>query len=372
MRRGLMEWNPEELPVGLLEDRIARLRTAMKAARLDAFIAYTNIARPSAVTWLTGFTPYWSEGLLLVPMSGRLVFATALSNRVADWIRSTNPVSEVTSTPKPGALLGERLAKHPSVKRVGILEIDTLPSGLYDDLAASAPAVELTDAGATFASLRSVIDANEQRMIARADALARAALDQLDVAKATDAGGLAGLIEKHARLAGAEEAYIHVAPDLVADRRLIRTSRPTTLADRFAVRASVAYKGSWVRRTRTFAKDRPTAKADAWFADLVSSLEPGKPYAAQLAARVKALPGAQIRSWIAESCTGSYPLAVVASSKSSGKDASLGWTGKDPSLSSTGKDTPQAGSLVVLTLELSIDGAPWLGAAPLIVGRTTL
>src|SRR5262245_31692930 len=99
MRRGLMQWNPQELPLGVLEARIAGLRAAMKSADLDAFLIYTNLVRPSAVTYLTGFTPYWSEGLLLVPATGRLLFATALSNRVADWIRSTNPVSDVVSTP---------------------------------------------------------------------------------------------------------------------------------------------------------------------------------------------------------------------------------------------------------------------------------
>src|SRR5438034_6869957 len=86
-----MEWNPQELPVDVLDARIARLRAEMKRAGLDAFIVYTNNVRPSAVAHLTGVTPYWNEGLLLVPASGRLVFATALSNRVVDWIRSTNP-----------------------------------------------------------------------------------------------------------------------------------------------------------------------------------------------------------------------------------------------------------------------------------------
>jgi hypothetical protein len=56
-----------------------------------------------------------------------------------------------------------------------------------------------------------------------------AALDQVDVA-ATDAGALAGLVEKHARLAGAEEAYIAIAPDLDLDRRLIQVSGPDCLA----------------------------------------------------------------------------------------------------------------------------------------------
>src|SRR3981189_291060 len=125
-----MEWNPQELPLEVLDARSARLRVRMKSAGLDAFIIYTNLVRPSAVTYLTGFTPYWSEGLLLLPMTGRLAFATALSNRVADWIRSTNPVSDVISTPRPGVLLGERLALAQPGNGPGMLPLDALPSEL--------------------------------------------------------------------------------------------------------------------------------------------------------------------------------------------------------------------------------------------------
>ena len=94
---------------------------------------------------------------------------------------------------------------------------------------------------------------------------------------------LRGWSRSSARLAGAEEAYIAVAPDLDADTRLNRTSQPTPLAERFAVRASIAYKGCWVRRTRTFAKDDAAAQADEWFDAVVRSIEAGKPLATQLA-----------------------------------------------------------------------------------------
>src|SRR6185436_15037378 len=154
--------------------------------------------------------------------------------------------------------------------------------------------------------------------------------------------------------AGAEETYIAVAPDLAADRRLNRTSQPTPLKDRFAVRASIAYKGCWVRRTRTFAKNDGTAAAEAWFDGVARSLERGKPIAEQLAAKVKELPGAALTNWTAESCTGSYPLSAVASSRAPGKDA------------------PANGQFLVLTVELTLDGAPWIGAAPLIVGQGAL
>jgi len=58
MRRGLMGWNAEELPVATLEARLTRLRAAMAKASMDAFVIYTNNTRPSAVAYVTGFTPY--------------------------------------------------------------------------------------------------------------------------------------------------------------------------------------------------------------------------------------------------------------------------------------------------------------------------
>ena len=247
------------------------------------------------------------------------MFATALSKRVSEWIRTTDPLSEIVNTPKPGTLIGERLAKDAAVKRVGVLEYDTLPAGLADDMAAAAPSVEWTDGTALFAGLRREVDDAERGLLARADAMAVAALREAETGKAKDAGTLAGLIEQHARLAGAEEAYIAVAPDLAADRRLNRTSQPTPLADRFAVRASIAYKGCWVRRTRTFAKDDSARRPMRGSTVSCARSKPASRSRAQLAAKLKELPGATLTSWMAESCIGSYPLSAIASSRAPGK-----------------------------------------------------
>ena len=121
-------------------------------------------------------------------------------------------------------------------------------------MAEAVPAVEWLDGTALFAGVAPRGGRAERGLLARTDAIAAAALKEAESGKAKDAGTLAGLIEQSARLAGAEEAYIAVAPDLAADRRLNRTSQPTPLAERFAVRASIAYKGCWVRRMRTFAR----------------------------------------------------------------------------------------------------------------------
>jgi hypothetical protein len=352
MRRGLMGWSPDELPQAALDGRRARLQAAMAREGLDALVLYTNIVRPSAVCWLTGFTPYWIESLLLVPRDGATLLATALSKRVSDWVRATSRIEEIVNTPKPGAAIGARLAKA-SAQRVGVLECDALPAALYDDITAAAPAARLADASALFAAERHYIDAAERGLIARADALALAALAEIDPGSATEAGALAGLVEKHARLGGAEEAFIAIAPDLDRDRRLIPMSRPTPLAQRFAVRASVAYKGAWVRRTQSFARDpagaNAQARADAWLEKVLGSLAAGRPLAAQLADRLAELAGAELKGFLAESSFGSYPLEVVASSRT------------------PAAGVPGEGNCLVVTVELAIAGVPWLGAAPAVV-----
>jgi hypothetical protein len=261
MRRGLMGWDADELPAGMLNARIARLREAMQRDGLDAFLIYTNFVRPSAVTYLTGFTPYWSDGLLLVEASGAPVFATALSKRVANWIRTTTPVADVINAPRPGAAVGARFAADSAAKRVGVLELDALPSGIFDDLTGAAPALALVDAGHLFSEIRRGVDDAERRLIARADDIARMALEHVDVARASDAGSVAGAVERQARLAGAEDVQVAVAHDLDTERRMLRASRVTPLADRFALRVSAGYKGSWVRRARTFARDVAGAEA---------------------------------------------------------------------------------------------------------------
>jgi hypothetical protein len=53
-----------------------------------------------------------------------------------------------------------------------------------------------------------------------------------------------------------------------------------------------------------------------------------------------------MNGWMAESCIGSYPLEVVAT------------------LPAHGNEGPAAGTFLVLSIDLTVDDVPWLGAAP--------
>src|SRR5580693_1683762 len=110
MRRGLMAWDADEIPASALEERIWRLQSAMAASGQNAMLLYTNFIRSAAVSYLTAFSPYWADGVLLVPQKSEPIFATTLSKRVGRWIQSVKPIGELVTSPTPGTVLGQKLA----------------------------------------------------------------------------------------------------------------------------------------------------------------------------------------------------------------------------------------------------------------------
>jgi len=304
---------------------------------------YTSFARPSAVAWLTHFVPYWNEALLVIQPSGAPVLLAAFSKRVHDWIRSVSHLGEVRSAPDLGraavTFLEERL---PKASSIGVLELDALPWSVAEPIVKSRYGPALVDATGLYAAIRQPADEVEIRLARRAATIAVQAFKKIPT-RATRASELLSVLERSARLDGAEEVLPRVAPDLRADATLCRLEGDALLGERYAVELSIAYKATWVRFTRCIATQ---AVPQSWrgaadrFVETVErlneanrSLEPGKNAA-----------------WALETCLGSAPLSIVA-------------TGETPPPSAL-----PGGSLACLSLHLALDDGPWLRGEPLILG----
>lgn len=307
MRHGRMAWDDRELSAADVTARQARLQEAMASDGLDAVLLYTNHVRPAAVYWATGFTPYWADAILMVPREGGPLFATALSKRVGKWIGSMNPTSEILHSLKPGVIVGERLAAA-GASRAGVVELDNFPGGLVDEISGAA-AVTLSDATVLFDRVRNLGDAAERRLAGKANAVARAALAAIDPA-AGRTGDATGPAERVARMEGAEEVYVAIAPDLASDFRLARRDGDVPLAGRFALRLSVAYNGVWIRRTETFDANTDLLARQNWFETMATSLDLGG--TVDLEQDGLALPpGISLADWRLEAPAGTRPLKVV-------------------------------------------------------------
>jgi len=265
MRRGLIARSMTELPDAVFDARLERLRAAMR--ELDALLVYTNNTRPAAVSWLAGFIPYWSEAMLVVPRNGLPVLVVALTFRVKPWIERTSRVAEVIHAPRVGIEAARLIAGRKADAAVGVVDFDHLPLGIADDLGEAGPRLAVSDASELFTMVRAPADPAEIMLTARASSIAATALSRIgqrDVAAAVD---------EDARRNGAEEVYVAIAPDLARDQRLLRVEGEPALGRRFSVRASVAYKGSWVRRVVTIDRDGAESDdAEAAFADAVARL----------------------------------------------------------------------------------------------------
>ncbi|MBV8286692.1 MAG: aminopeptidase P family N-terminal domain-containing protein [Hyphomicrobiales bacterium] len=339
MRRGLISRSKAELPDAVLDARLARVRAAMDAAGLDALLLYTNNTRAAGVSWLTGFVPYWSEALLVVPRDREPVLVAALSYRVKSWIERTSRLAEVIHGPRIGLEAAKLIAAWRLDAAVGIADLDGLAAGIVEDLRRGGPRLSLSDATALFAPLRAEADPAEIALAMRAAAIAQHALAQTP-GRGASLGESIAAVEAQARTDGAEEVYVAAAPDLDRDRRLRRIEGEAALGESFALRATVAYKGTWIRLTRTFPRDGAVHPQEA---------------VARLAAAVAKLPSsdgfAGFSSWLVEGCRIAQPLEPLMGSR-------------------VGTVHPLApGALVSVQADFEIEGRPLLLGAPALVGR---
>jgi hypothetical protein len=336
MRRGLIARSPGELPDAALDGRIARVRAAMTRERLDALVVYTNNTRPAGVSWLTGFVPYWSEALLVVPRQGELTLVVALTYRVKTWIERTSRVAEVIHNPRIGREAASLIAAVKPDAAVGIVELDQLSAGIADDFRACGPTLGVKDASELFAQARAAADEAEVTLATKAAGIAHRALSRIPH-DGTDLGRMLASAEAAARAEGAEEIYLAAAPDLARDHRLRRLEGDAARGASFAVRASLAYKGSWVRLVRTFRDDALVLRrAGETFAAAVAQLPDDR--------GLRRFP-----AWLVEGCRLTQPL-----------DALIGSAIAPPAI--------PLPALVSVQARLELDGAPVLLGAPAHLG----
>lgn len=321
MRRGLLAWDRAEVPAAALDARVEKCRAGMTGAGFDALLLYNNFPRPAAVSWLTQFVPYWSQGVLLLPKQGAPEYFVSLSKRVAGWVEETSHMGAVVSTPRLGADLAKRLD---GAKRIGVVELNRLPGGIARPLLDGLPGVKLADATAMFRAVRHPADEAERTLSRKAATLAQTSLgDALAAGDYARSGALTAAIEGPARLAGAEEVLVELAPDLADSDALRRINGDVPLGPRYAVRLSLAYKGHWVRIGYTH--DDHTARVARWLADNSAAV---------------AGDGIEVRHALYEACVGSAPLSAV--------------------------DQLPEGAVGVVNLTLAVDGDTHLASLPVI------
>ncbi len=336
MRRGLIARSLVELPDAVFDARLERTRAAMRAAKLDALVVYTNNTRPAGVSWLAGFVPYWSEAVLVLPADDAPYLVAALSFRVKSWIERVSRLGEVLHTPRIGLKAAQQIAAKQNNAAVGVVDFDGLSAGIADDLREGGPDLSLRDASALFENLRGRADPAEVALATKAADIAHRALS---AAPGDTLNAKIAAVETTARERGAEEIYIAAAADLDKDSRFVRIEGEAVPGKTFALRATVAYKGVWVRLVRSFCDRAVAQQAAAQFAQAAARLPGGEGFVG-------------FRSWLVEGCRLSQPLDPLTGSRLEGARP------------------PLPGTLVSAQGVLTLGGQTVLVGAPVLVGQS--
>ena len=338
-----------------MELRITRTQSLMQKEKLDALIAYTSFARPNAVSWFTHFVPYWNDGLVVVFPTGLPMMLAAFSKRVEPWIREVARVGDVIMTPNLGKgvidMLKDRIPLLAAGKaRIGMIERDELPWPIAEafDEAGFGPA--LVDFSAQFTALRQPPDDSELGLAHKALAMADKAYAAMP-AGARQASQILSVIDSVARLDGAEEVHLKIAPDLASSGVLQRLEGDARLGARHAVSVSLGYKSVWVRTVRCIADRAPAswAAAEQWFDEAALALDAGNLAAGPSTGGL----AGNLTAWTVDACVGGAPLSPIAYG---GKGGSRAIRKLPP------------GALAILTVQLDLADGPWHGAANLILG----
>ena len=354
MRRGLMHWSQAEMPAEVLAQRVQRLQQAMSPQGLEAVLAWTNFAQPAVVHWLTHFTPYWSEAVLAVPARGPVVLLAALTPRVHDWIRSVCRVDRVVAAPRLGEAVARWLdeAVPDRAARIGVVGLEAAPWPVLQPVLQGRGAGVLVDAAGLYRGIRQPADTAELGLARRAQAIGQAAWDAVTPGL-RDTAGLTSRVEAAARLAGAEELLLRVAPDLARSTVAVRPEPVLPLGPHYAVEMSIAYKGAWVRLARSIVRDGGAEPA-AWAAARVFFDRLARGAWASAGSPPEPPPGLRLQHWQLEASVDAWPLACAAQHPGGAASAL------------------PPGSLAVLSARIATAQGGWNGATPVVVTATGL
>lgn len=133
MKRGLVLFDPAEIPAQEWRARVAAVQRELTADGVDVALIYGDVSRSDDIAYLTNLCVYWNEGILAVPAEGDPVFLTKLSPRVHPWMRLISTVTEIRSGRSFAELVATFLGPGDG-GTVGLIEAELWPAAVSAEI----------------------------------------------------------------------------------------------------------------------------------------------------------------------------------------------------------------------------------------------
>jgi hypothetical protein len=241
VKRGLIVWDPDELPRAALDLRIERLRKATLSLDAPAALVASDVWRSNHARALVNFMPFWSRSLLVVPLEGEPVLICGHSPRVYAWVRTVT----IADLRPGGSLVGSLvdLVAEKGWARLAAVDRGGLPYDIHTGLAAAK--VELLDLppADAFDPRDSVERGMRKNSVETTRRLVEASLAS---APGENERALVSRLERALRRGGMEDVVLWVSDGESAPRP--PTEAPTRV--RSSVVVASEYRGHWCQVAR--------------------------------------------------------------------------------------------------------------------------
>jgi len=240
MKRGLVLFEPQEIPADEVWERVSRLQQALRERGVAVAFLYGDVYRSADLTYLTNICIYWNEAVLAVPATGKPALLTKLSGRVHTWMRAISILEDLRSGPSLEKLIKD-FVQDMEPGTVGLVEMDWWPGPSVERLRTELEGWKLEDLGAIVREVRKLPSDSERRLL-RESAKISAESVAIGLPKELSNPTRAGKAELKARMAGVEDVYIYCTP-------------ATDAADTIEVFSE--FRGYWTTAARVVLKGAP-------------------------------------------------------------------------------------------------------------------
>jgi hypothetical protein len=177
MKRGLVVLDPDEVPAGEWDERLATVRAGLAAEGVDVALVYGDTYSSDDIAYLTNLCIYWNEGMMAIRPQGPPVLLTKLSPRVFPWMRLTSKAEDIRSGRKFGALVSGLLEEsEPGI--VGLVGAARWPASVVEEVTAALPGWTVRPLGPVIRDLRASPSAHEEALLRTASSALDAAVGE--------------------------------------------------------------------------------------------------------------------------------------------------------------------------------------------------
>ncbi len=287
LKRGCSTWDPNAVPRGEFESRLAATRKAMAERQLDALVIYGDNYSFADLCYLTNYFPKVRGGIVVVPRDGALALLLNIGSRDIPFAKTLTWVDDIRASNQVGGA-GAELIKEKGLAKARIGLVDSgrgFPLPQLEEMKRGLPEVQWIEADALLEPMRLKKTALEVNALREAGRVLHAVAEGAKkfIKPGRKEYEIVADIDRLARDAGAEDIRI-----LAGEKRLQPPSFKQTAAvgDHWALHLAVQHERYWAEAGRTYILSSDAKlqaayrKAQDIVAGMAAQLRPGNAVAA--------------------------------------------------------------------------------------------